>query len=438
MQARRVAVLLLGCARLSLSCPSSYAGEAAWNIHGQVTFVQQGHPSFDSPFQGTNSLTPGRNSEETSDVTLFAGVRLWKGAALYVNPELDQGFGLSDTLGVAGFPSGEAYKVGQSKPYFRLPRVFLRQRFDLGGDSRVINPGVNELGGTQTADNLTLTVGKFAVVDVFDTNAYAHDSRRDFLNWSVVDAAAFDYAADAWGYTVGAAAEWTRSWWTLRGGFFDLSDVPNSEKLEPGFKEFALIGECEGRYVLHTHPGTVKVTGFFNYGRMGSYDDAVNLARATGDVPDTALVRRYASRPGVALNLEQEIAPGLGAFGRLSFNDGSEEAYEFTDVNRSLSLGLLLKGNRWNRAADAFGLAAAWNGISASARAYFGGGGLGILIGDGQLPHPGTESILETFYAMQVVAHLTLSANYQYVVHPAYSRDRGPVSIFAVRVHAEF
>ena len=431
-------MLILGCARLGLSCVPSYAGEPAWNLHGQVTFVEQGHPSFTSPYQGTNSLTAERNGEETTDLTLFAGVRLWKGAALYVDPEIDQGFGLSDTLGVAGFPSGEAYKVGRSTPYLRLPRAFLRQRFDLGGESRAINPGENELGGTQTADHVTLTVGKFSVVDVFDTNAYAHDSRRDFLNWSVLDAAAFDYAADAWGYTVGVAVEWTRSWWTLRGGFFDLSDVPNSERLEPGFGEFALIGEYEGRYDLGRHPGAVRVTGFFNYGRMGSYEDAVNLARATGAVPDTALVRRYASRPGVALNLEQEIAPDLGAFARLGFNDGGEEAYEFTDVNRSLSLGLLLNGHRWHRAADSFGLAAAWNGISPSARAYFAAGGLGILIGDGQLPHPGTEGILETFYAMQVIAHLTVSANYQYVVHPAYSRDRGPVSILALRFHLEF
>jgi high affinity Mn2+ porin len=434
----RVAVFLPCCGLLGLPGPPSDAGEARWSLHGQVTFVQQGHPSFNSPYQGTNSLTPGRDSEETSDLTLFAGVRLWKGAAVYVNPEIDQGFGLDDTLGVAGFPSGEAYKVGKNEPYLRLPRAFLRQRFDLGGESRAIDPGANELGGAQTADNVTLTVGKFSVVDVFDTNAYAHDSRGDFLNWAVIDAAAFDYAADAWGYTVGAAVEWTRSWWTLRGGFFDLSTVPNGAQLEPGFGEFALIGEFEGRFSLQKHPGAARVTGFLNRGRMGRYDDAVNLAGATGAVPDTGLVRHYGSRSGVALNLEQEITPALGAFARLGFNDGSKEAYEFTDVNRSLSFGLLLKGGRWHRPDDAFGLAAAFNGASASARAYFAAGGLGILIGDGQLPRPGRESILETFYAVRVVGHLTVSADYQYVVNPAYNRDRGPVSILALRVHAEF
>jgi high affinity Mn2+ porin len=410
----------------------------AWNAHGQFTFVDQFHPSFRSPYQGANSLTPARNGEETTDLTLFAGVRLWRGGAFYVNPEVDQGFGLSDTLGMAGFPSGEAYKVGKWTPYLRLQRAFLRQRFDLAGESQAISSGPNELGGMLTANNVTVTFGKFSVVDVFDTNSYAHDPRADFLNWSIIDAAAFDYAADAWGYTVGGAVEWTQSWWTLRGGFFDLSNVPNSATLEPGFKEFALIGEFEGRYEWQGHPGKVKLLGFLNHGRMGSYNAAISLGQATGATPDTTLVRQQASRPGVALNLEQELGPALGVFARASFNDGSKEAYEFTDVNRSLALGAVLKGIAWSRPADLWGVAAVRNGISAVARAYFAAGGLGILVGDGQLPHAGGEQIFETFYALRVAEPVTISADYQYVTNPAYNRDRGPVSIFALRLHADF
>ena len=410
----------------------------AWSVHGQFTFVEQYHPSFRSPYEGENSLTSARNSEETADLTLFAGVRLWRGAAFYVNLEIDQGFGLNNTLGMAGFPSGEAYKVGQSRPYLKLPRAFLRQRFDLGGASNVISPAANELGGSLAADNVTLTIGKFSVVDIFVTNSYAHDPRGDFLNWSIFDAAAFDYAADAWGYTVGAAVEWTRSWWTLRGGIFELSDVPNSTRLEPGFREYSLIGEIEGRYTWQGHPGKLKLLGFVNRGRMARYDDAVRLGQATGSAPDPSLVRRFASRPGISLNLEQELSPSLGAFARVSVNDGSDEAYEFTDVNKSLSLGLVLKGTAWGRAADNVGLAAAINDISSAARDYFAAGGLGILIGDGQLSRPGREKIIETFYSMRLVEHVNVSANYQYAVNPAYNRDRGPVSIFALRAHVEF
>ena len=409
-----------------------------WNIHGQFTFVDQFHPTFSSPYEGENSLTRARSAKETADLTLFVGARLWRGAALYVNPEVDQGFGLNNTLGMAGFPSGEAYKVGQSKPYVKLQRAFLRQRFDIGGETRALSPAANELGGALAADNVTLTIGKFSAVDIFDTNSYAHDPRGDFLNWSIIDAAAFDYAADAWGYTVGAAVEWTQSWWTLRGGIFELSDVPNSTRLEPGFREYSIIGEAEGRYSWQGHPGKLKLLGFVNRGRMARYRDAVSLGQITGTRPDPEPVRRFASRLGMSINLEQELSSSLGAFARISVNDGSKEAYEFTDVNRSLSLGLVLRGNAWGRTADRLGVAVAINDISADARDYFAAGGLGILIGDGQLPRPGAEKILETFYSMRVVEKVTLSANYQYVVNPAYNRDRGPVSIFALRAHAEF
>jgi high affinity Mn2+ porin len=409
-----------------------------WNVHGQLTFVKQYHPSFTSPYEGPNSLRSARNGEETTDLTLFSGIRLWRGGAFYVNPEVDEGFGLSNTLGTAGFPSGEAYKVGKSKPYFRLQRAFLRQVFDLGGASQTVDSGANEVGGVRSVNNVTLTVGKFSVVDIFDTNSYAHDPRGDFLNWSVIDAAAFDYAADSWGYTVGATLEWTQSWWTLRGGFFDLSNVPNSKTLEPGFREFALIGEIERRYDVGEHPGKLKVLAFVNHARMGRYDDAIRLGQVAGAAPDTALVRRNSSRPGVSINLEQEITNDLGAFARVSFNSGQKEAYDFTDVNRSLSGGFLLKGNQWQRVDDRVGFAVAVNGISDDAHRYFAAGGLGILIGDGQLPHYGSEYILETFYSMHVAEHLTVSADYQHITNPAYNRDRGPVSIFGVRAHAEF
>ena len=150
-------------------------------------------------------------------------MRLWDGGEAYINPEIDQGFGLSDTLGVAGFPSGEAYKIGKAAPYVRLQRLFFRQSFDLGGEARMSRRPPTNLAGTKTADNLVITAGKISVTDIFDTNDYAHDPRGDFLNWSVIDSGAFDYAADSWAYTYGIAAEWTQDWWTWRNGLFDLS-----------------------------------------------------------------------------------------------------------------------------------------------------------------------------------------------------------------------
>jgi len=426
----------------TLPVPASGVAPAApetWGVHGQFTNVTQWHPAFTSPYQGQNSLDPKSNSNETSDVTLYAGVRTPGGGELWINPEIDQGFGLSNTLGVAGFPSGEAYKVGSNAPYLRLPRLFYRQVINLGGEEQAVAAAANQLGRTQTADNIILTIGKFSVTDVFDTNAYAHDPRSDFLNWSVVDSGAFDYAADAWGFAKGASVEWTQARWTLRAGFFDLSQIPNTTVLDQTFTQHEWVGELEERHTLGEHPGKLKLLGYVNQGNMGSYTDAAQLAQQTGGRPDTALVRRYSSHPGAAINVEQEVSPDMGVFARASKNGGNEEAFEFTEINQSLAAGLSLKGDRWGRHDDTFGWAAVVNGLSSDARNYFAAGGMGILIGDGRL-HYGSEKIMETYYAYAVhgVDHLTVTLDYQYVVNPAYNQDRGPVSIFGIRVHAEF
>jgi high affinity Mn2+ porin len=176
-----------------------------WGLHAQATVTYQYHPAFTSPYQGPNSLTSAAQGKETFDLTLYAGARVWQGAELWVNPEIDQGFGLSDTVGVAGFPSGEAYKVGASQAYGRVHRAFLRQTVNLAGETTAGDSDLNQLAGTQSANRVVVTAGKFSVVDVFDTNVYAHDPRSDFLNWSLIDSAAFDYAANAWGYTYGIA-----------------------------------------------------------------------------------------------------------------------------------------------------------------------------------------------------------------------------------------
>ena len=410
----------------------------SWALHGQATFTDQYHPAFRSPYRGAGSLDPGSRGNETFDATLFAGVSPWKGAEAWANVEMDQGFGLSNTVGAAAFPSAEAYKVGSAEPYGRLHRLFFRQTFDLGGDVQSVEGAANQLAGSHTADNLVLTLGKFSVTDIFDTNSYAHDPRGDFLNWAVVDAGAFDYAADAWAYTYGGAAEWSFGAWTLRGGLFDLSRVPNSTELETDFSQFELVSEVERRISLFGHDGKVKLLGFLNRGRMGSYRDAVALGQATGTLPDTALVRKYASRAGGSVNIEQGISDDLGFFLRASMNDGGKESYEFTDMNRSLSTGLSLKGAAWDRKDDTVGAAFEIAGISNSARAYFNAGGVGILIGDGRLPHYGSETVLETYYDAQLIKGVHAALDYQFIANPAYNSDRGPVSVFGVRLHGEF
>jgi high affinity Mn2+ porin len=408
------------------------------NFHSQTTFVEQAYPAFRSPYQGAQSLPGGGQGRETWDATLYAGVRLWQGAELWINPEIDQGFGLENTLGVAGFPSAEAYKQGFDYPYARLPRTFIRQTIDLGGETQKIEAGANQFAGSQTANRLVITVGKFSVSDMFDENKYAHDPRNDFLNWALVDVGTFDYAADAWGYTYGAAVEWYQGNWTLRGGLFDLSIVPNSADLDPTFGQFQWVGEIERRYDLWSHPGKIAVTGFLSRGRMGSFEDAIELAEITGGPADIAAVRQYQSRGGVSMNLEQEITSYLGAFIRAGWADGNVEPFEFTDIDRSVAAGLSLNGKPWGRPDDTVGFAGIVNGISSVHEAFLNDGGLGILIGDGMLPHPGLEQIIETYYSYAISTSTKVSFDYQLIVNPAYNTDRGAVNVFAGRVHTAF
>lgn len=405
-------------------------------IHGQVTYVEQETSGFNAPYRGPNSLSPGIG-RETADATLYVGARLWSGAEVWANPEIDQGFGLDNTLGVAGFPSGEAYKVGKKKPYLRLPRLFVRQTLDLDQTREAVDGAANQFEGYHSPNRLVFTVGKFSVTDVFDTNQYAHDPRVDFLNWTAVDAGTFDYAADAWGYTVGAAGEWYQGPWTARAGVFDLSNVPNSEHLEPGAHEFQVNAELEKRHEIHALPGRILLTVFDSRGRMGLLDAAVRLARETGNPVDISAVRSYRSRLGVSFGLEQQLAADLGMFARAGKAAGNVEAYEFTDVDRTVSLGLSLKGSRWGRPGDTVGVAGIVNDLSAARQSYLNAGGLGILVGDGQLPHPGPERIVETYYDIAPLQHVNLTLDYQWIDHPAYNEDRGPVSVFAVRLHLQ-
>ncbi len=437
------AISVLGLALALMTPVASRADEApapadpapqTWAIHGQGTFTVQATPGFPSPYTGNNSLAPNQ-ARETADVTLYAGVRPWSGAEIWINPEFDQGFGLSNTLGVAGFPSAEAYKVGKANPYFKLPRLFVRQTINLGGDSAPVAAAANQLAGKQTSDRLVLTIGKFSVPDIFDTNSYAHDPRGDVLNWALVDAGSFDYAANAWGFTFGGAAELYKQNWTLRAGFFDLSKVPNQPSLETGFQQYQIVSEIEHRHTIGGHPGAIRVGGYFTRGNLALLRDMIASYNLTGVAPVNVLFRHEIDHGGGYLNVEQEVAANVGVYFRASADDGVTEADDFTDIDRSVALGTTLSGAAWHRANDKAGLAEVVNGISHTREIFFNDGGLGTLVGDGQLRHPGDECITEAWYQFGVLKGVAVTLDYQFIVDPAYNRDRGPVHVFGLRLH---
>ena len=408
-----------------------------WAVHWQMTDIFQYHPAFHSPYEGPQSFDRGNHTGNTYDFTAYLGVRPWAGAEFWVDPELNEGIAPNDTLGIAGYVNGDGAKVGKSHPYTRFQRVFLRQTWALGEAADAQAADENQLAGPKPKDRVVLTLGKYNATDIFDTNAYAHDARRDFLNWSLIDAGSFDYAADAWGYSYGATAELYRGDWQWRLGLFDLSDVPNSEHLTRDLTQFQVIGEVEHDHKLWGRPGALRATVFVSRGNMGRYADAVALARATGAPADTALVRRYASRPGGSVNLEQEVADGVGVFARAGFDDGTHESYEYTDIDRSVSAGVSVKGARWGRKDDTAAVAGVVNVVSGVHQRYLDAGGLGILIGDGRLPHPDDEHILEAYYKAGLPHAVDATLDVQAIGSPAYNRDRGPVVVFGLRLHTQ-
>jgi high affinity Mn2+ porin len=423
------------------------------SFHGQSTFVWQGTTAFRSPpgSTGANSLQPAANGRETFDATLLAGIKPWLGAEIWINPEIDQGHGLAETHGVAGFPSGESYKLGFSYPYARLQRYFIRQTIDLGGETQKVDDDVNQFAGSHTENRLVLTAGKLSIVDIFDTNKYANNPKTDFLNWALINAGTFDYAGDAWGYTYGAAAEWYQGIFAFRAGVFDMSAVPaggamnaTAFGLDQTFSQQQFVGEIEERHALWGQPGKLKITAFLIHGRMGDFSDAVAAAANPADPnfgnPSNALAadRSYRDRPGVSLNLEQQVNETVGVFARAGWADGNVEPWDFTDIDRTVQAGVSIGGKQWGRPDDTVGIAGIVNGLAPAHIAYFAAGGLGILVGDGSLPNYGLEQIVEAYYSYAITASTKVSFDYQFIANPGYNADRGPVNVFAGRFHTAF
>jgi len=403
-------------------------------VHFEGTTIVQGHPSFHSPYRGAESLSPKNDSRETITLNPDFGYRPWAGAEAYFDPEWDQGFGLDRATGLAGFPNGDSQKGGFHTPKFNVARLFISQTFGFGGEQEYIDPDMHQLGGWKDVDRLTITGGKFSIPDFFDNNAYSHGARTQFLNWALMDGGAFDYAGDLKGYTEGLVIELNQKNWAVRGAYTLEDEHPNDHNMDPRFtKKFGSVLEFEGRYKLYDQAGTVRVTPFLNRAYTGDFREAV--ARPDGDITKTLRDRwEY----GYILNLEQAVTDDLGVFARYSWNDGKTQIMSFTDISTSYSAGLSLKGTRWGRPDDTVGVAGVIDRISNAERAFLANGGLGILVGDGQLPRYKDENIVESYYSYKVIQPVDLSLDYQLFTNPAYNPDRGPVHVLSARVHVKF
>ena len=408
-----------------------------FNLHFQQTIITQYKPGFSAPYTGNNSLLTGEETQTSLTTTLFGGARLWKGMEAYFNPEMSGGSGLSKTLGIAGFPNGETFRVGGAEPKIYIARLYFTQNFEWGNDKEYIGDDVNQLAGWKSKRYLKVTVGKFGMADFFDGNEFSHDARSQFMNWSLMDNAAWDYPANTRGYVLGGIAELGQPTWALRFGFTATTTSANGaiwdERLSHANTQTL---EFEKRYAIDGQKGTLRLLAFRNNGKMGVYRDAINQNPTAPDVDATQAYGRH--KYGFGISADQYLTNDFGVFAKASYNDGKTETWAFTEIDRSLSLGAVLKGTSWSRKDDELGLAFVGNGISKDHRDYLAAGGYGFIIGDGQLNYS-PELIAEVYYKLNAYQHkLWLSPDYQFIANPAYNHDRGPVNVFSLRAHVEF
>ena len=448
-----------------------------YNLHAQYTFTGMAYPSFSAKYSnpaylvyGTGSSLPTQGqARETQSVDGYFGYRLFANTEFHFDALLWQGFGLNNTFGMGDFPDGEAFKVGVRYPHFAVARFFTRTTINLGGPQQSVDDDLLTLRGKQDTNRITITIGRMSVKDIFDNNQYSNDPRGQFMNWALMANAAYDYPADALGFTTGIAIEGNTSNWTLRYGWFQMSKYRNqftaeglylvlpTEPLSGDgkiFYDWGMVTELEHRHNIHSHPGAVRLLVFDDRSNNGSYKAAVALANdpatlaiwgtpaaflasangVTGGIDDTHALR---NTWGLGLNVDQEVTKNIGVFSRIGRNSGQNSGFEFTDTNWTATFGTSIKGEKWKQPDDVIGAAFIISGISKANQVYHAEGGIGILTGDGALNY-GPEKNLELYYDHQFSKYFHAAFDYQFVDDPAYNKDRGPVpAIFAIRLHYE-
>jgi len=420
-----------------LEAEKEEAAEPWYVLHFHFTGATQAHPAFYAKYSGANSLSPSAEAATAFVTGIHLGVRLWPEAEFVFDPEMSGGYGLSQTLGVAAFPSGIVYRVGNPAPAIYLARLLLRQTIGLGGGTVPLEAGADDFARTRDRVALTLTAGRLSVTDVFDGNAYAHDPETQFFNWALFASGAWDYPADTRGYTWGVLADLSVDWWSVKAGVALEPQYANLLPLEWDItKARGLMAEYDARYQLFGRHGTARVLLYLNTARMGSYAQVLADPVAYGN--SIAATRQDGRKKyGAALSWDQQVTDSLGVFVRASIDDGATETWAFTEIDRSLGFGAVQAGNLWGFKDYELGGAVVIDGLSQLHRLYLQGGGYGFIIGDGQLNYA-PEVVGDFYFRVHFTDFIDASVIYQPVFNPAYNRDRGPVQVFSGRVHVAF
>jgi len=427
---------------LTVNAQDALLKDSGWNFHFQFTGIIQYNAPFPSPYTGKNSFLSEEGHAFSVTTTAFIGRKLWSGASLYFNPEMAGGAGLSSTLGIAGFPNGETFRIGADQTVVYVARIFLRQQISLDKDHfDTLEDGINQVRERVSRKRLTLNFGKFGIADFFDQNAVSHDPRSDFMNWSLMNNGAYDYAANTRGYTGGLIVEYYTPGWVLRAGTALMPVYANGPSLNFNWaKSNSETFEIQKNYSFRELPGAVRLLLYYNTSKAPSYQTVIDEYKNGTDTSLNVISgTNYGGKKyGLGISLNQELSRRLNGFFRLGWNDGKTATWAFAEIDNSGSLGLRLYGIGKGRMADNIGLAFVSNGISAGHRDFLSTGGYGFMIGDGKLPHYSRENIAELFYQVKLFEQLFATVDYQFVTNPAYNRERGPVSLLAARVHISF
>lgn len=437
---RRLGVWGVGfCVAMAGVARAQDAEPETWSVHAQSTFVRQQSASFSAPYAGPKSLVSTGERSYSFSATAYLGARLWQGGEFYLNPEAVQSVPLSGAQGLGALTSGEAQKSSGPELKGYIARAFWRQTWGLGGESQEQEAGPNQLAGRVDANRVVLTAGTLAVTDVFDRSIYSGDPRSQFLNSAFQTHGAFDYAADARGYTRGLALEGYWGDWALRAGRFMVPLQPNQQELDTDIMHHhGDVLEAEHAHRWEGQEGKVRVLLFRSRAPMARYQDALNAVAATGTSPDLNAVRTAdQSKWGVGVGLDQALSDNVGVFARAAWADGQTETYSYVEVDRSLSLGALVKGAAWGRDTDNAGVAMGINAMSGAHQRYLQAGGVGAFLGDGALSYR-PEVVVEAFYNIGLCRSAWLGLDFQHIRNPGYNAARGPVNVVALRLHAEF
>jgi len=416
------------------------------NIHGQTTYINQRYNNFTSSYSGENSLSSLKSMSYTWSGTLFFGARLAPNTDVYFNPEVVSGVPFSDLVGLGGFSNGEATKAAGLNAKFYSARAFLRQTINQEGDKVVLENEANQITQTVSSNRVVVTAGQFSTLDIFDDSKYAKDPRIQFMNWGNMTYLAYDYAADARGYSTGLAGEWYLSNWVMRASRMLAPKSPNGRDLN--WQIFNTYGdqiEVERQHNIADLPGKVSVLAYRNRMILARFQDATNYVVANNAQGTQAInnVRtNYQFKTGVGINGEQALTKDLGIYGRAFTSDGHTETMSFTEADNSISVGMGLNGTSWSRPKDTIGISMMQNGLSSYRKNYLQSGGVSYFIGDyagpGQTISYRPERIGEVYYNATVIKNVLAGLNFQHINNPAYNAARGPVNILSFRIHAEF